>query len=500
MTHSRGRLEMVLLRILAAVILGTTVASAAGTTQAPSNAKQDIEQVCTDGPSWQSSLDDSIHIEDMPIPASYVETLSAPCYEWGYIEEAVVRWHLRFGSAHSVGAALAYMEKDTANAISDPERLPTALRDAFDAAHPDILRVESMGDLEYRYGQISPEQRKAIKRFFGLVDLHGKYFAFAQMYLEAAEEFQDSGLLDKADLYLKPAYEGALYLDGVQRNAPPHRNYNFELRMDQLDDLRARAALLRAEVTQSKDDIVAARQLVLSEEEPVYATAIWNLLGNRPICTPSPFTSDVQRQCTTNDKNDGDLEARVVNYAVNRAALDLVAPDQAAKDNTLAVGSVANWSNSMATAMQLLRVPRQMEAWESVGDRIYAFYGGARRLGDAVIHRLLLLDATVAARRLKVGPKLAGLEGRALYDAMEDWTGALDAAGNLVWPLHPSEEPGQFERAARRWLAIWEARDTFPVTKMHPRWAMGGAEEARFAAYLTATLANMDPIRRGAAE
>jgi hypothetical protein len=252
--------------------------------------------ICVGGAHWQATLEETRRIEDEPVPESFrvpFETVGG-CQRWGLNVDGLVAWHLRFGSAATVTAALRYLEADYARRIGRLSRF-------------DILTVTKAEQLD----EVADD-----------IDF------IAEQFLSAAEEFEDPELLAKADGYVALLTKTVAFAKGREPNDPLVRTILRKFETPNLDDFTMRIAVLKAVISNDDADVWEARQL-LERLEPLEAdrAAMQAYSGGPDFCDISDGwggSEKVQAACASDDQYD----VRVTTYFANLARLELLADSE----------------------------------------------------------------------------------------------------------------------------------------------------------------------------
>ncbi|MES2058236.1 MAG: hypothetical protein V4564_20035 [Pseudomonadota bacterium] len=454
------------------LILPLTLVTIEARAQTATQQTEPADQICIDGPRWGATLDESRRIEAEPIPPSYRRLFesTAPCTRWALDKGSVVDWHLRFGSDRSITAALAYLEQDYTRAVPAPDAYPHLLDQAFRMAVPDLKRAAALKQptgLTYSVSSRFIEGSKPIRRFQELVRARENYIFLARHYLRAAEAFGSATMLATADRYLGPAVAGAEVLTPLEQQPPVEGLLSFNLDPHQLDHLRARAAIVAAQLRLRPEDIDRARVILQSIERPIYhRLAETAFSGGDDFCDIAQGWNDAEPVAAA-CRADDDMQQKVVDYWIDRAALDLiVAPGG---DRPDAAGS------SLALATRLLTLEQQP-------DRSTRCCG---RSATEDMLDLLLLSAGAYERRLRA---------TTVNDANaagENWWRALGALQQAERLARPYEAPARFTRIAGAWLKLWSMSATvFPEPKERLRYT-GNPDMIRYAGYLATNMAGI---------
>ena len=431
------------------------------------------EVICVGGPKWSASPDETRQIRQQPIPVSYRSLFEskAPCVRWALNTEWLVDWHLGFGTEASVEPALAYLENDYLKGIPPVARYRAQLEQAATRAIPDLHRARSIKQppgLNYSAQGRFMESREAIRAFRRLEDDRHRYKFLAAQYLRAAEEFGSKTLLDQADRYLKPALDAAEFLEPLERQ-PPFTLFAFNLHTYETDDLKMRAAILRAPLTRRPNDIAAAETIVRSLRRPLYdRIAETAASGGDDFCDIDRGWSQAE-ETEAACRSDDEIEFRVVHYWVNRAILDFLEAKPEVRSDELAT---------------------RLLDWERLSDGSHC----CARSATEELFRLLQARAAMHERRAR---ELAAAGDS--FKAQDDWRQALLDLQQAERLITPFDAPRRFERVARHSLALWDAESAlFGSEEERRRHSYAG--DARYRAYLRALLGKLDSIAIGESE
>ncbi|HEY0012256.1 MAG TPA: hypothetical protein VGB79_05330 [Allosphingosinicella sp.] len=435
--------------------------------RAPDPAAEAIPQdqdICVGGPDWHPSLDDARSIEDTPVPASFRTLFESvePCVRWAMSEHLIVDWHMRFGSERSIAAALAYLERDYMSSIPPPARHRGELERAWRAAGRDLARAQAIRqpeNLEYSLRYRFMERSRPIQLLNALVEARLNYRFLAEQHLRAAEEFGSATLLARAEPYLHALTASELFLAPLQ-DLPAASTLSLDLDTFRTDDLRMRAAVLRAQLSRSAADVAAAEALLdQMETSPLRRLAEEAYSGGDDFCDIGSGSNDaesLQQFCQADDA----AAERAINFAISRAALDLL-------------GAKPRHERMADTAVRLLeRVP------------VHDTSRCCGRSEDEALLRLRLTLANFHRRRFA-----DGLEPDETH--LGEWGEALAQLREAERLAPPHSAPARFERIARQWLTLSE------IDSAAERRQASTPEFVRYSAYLRHLLANLEAIRNG---
>ena len=123
-----------MVRVIISFLISLTVFSSPAHAQKAPVKADSKDVICVGGRSWRPTFAESRAIETTPVPESYRVMFGStqPCVKWAMAWEGIVDWHLRFGSAASVSAALGYI-KANGRLVPPPATYLPLLRAAFAA-------------------------------------------------------------------------------------------------------------------------------------------------------------------------------------------------------------------------------------------------------------------------------------------------------------------------------------------------------------------------------
>ena len=359
---------------------------------------------------------------------SAIVRIADPCARWALDKESIVNWHLRFGNERGVAAALAYVERDYVREAPAVERYTAELARAWREAQRDLgaaRDVRQPDGVNYSAQALFVGASRTIQRLEALVGVRENFLFLARHYLRAAEEFGSLALLDKAALYLRPAVEGAAFLEPLERQPAAAGLLHFNLHIFRTDELRMREAVLRAHLARTPEDIARAGALLQSIERPLYRRlAETAFSGGDDFCDISDGwggAEELREACGADDE----MQDRVVNYWISRAVLAQVAPSGEGREDEL--------------VMRLLQL-------EQLPDHGRCCYSDA--VGD--LRRLHLMRADRQRRAFAE----AAARGDP-FEARERWHEALDELAKAERLAPAAEGPARFRRIAQAWLDLW---------------------------------------------
>lgn len=320
---------------------------------------------------WQGSIEDTRQIEMVPVPKSFRDSLESgdACQSMQLDRRGLIDWHLKFGTASSVEAALTYLEeRDAVRPSLTPQRYVSELQRAFQAAKRDLERAGRLAQPQgatYSVQQRFLDRSPSVGTFRQLLNSREGFIFFGEQYLRTAEEFNSPGLLAKADTYLKPVFEATQYLAPLEGKAPVAGLLYFNLNGFRVDDLRARSAILGARLSGAKAAIDTARAILASQLAPDYVRiAETAFSGGDDFCDINPGWSrseEIEAACRADDDN----ETRIFNYWTNRATFDAIFDP--GSELTGQVTVTASVPNSYYLASRLLRLEGLSEAGGQIG-------------------------------------------------------------------------------------------------------------------------------------
>lgn len=440
---------------VAAVLLG-------GAAPAP-----DGGMVCVGGPMWRPTIEETRAIAETPVPPSFEKTLEAPCAERTSNDDILVDWHTRFGTERSAAAALAHLEHVYGQTLPPSESYAAELKDAWAQAQPDLARareVKQPQGANYSAQWMFIESSKTITRLRALASTRDAFQQLAVLHQRAAERFSSYRLLEKTEHYLAPVVASATFLAPLDRaNAPSNLLY-YNLQTFRSDDLRMRAAVLRAELTRSARDIAAAEALLASLDNPLYRPIAEQAYGGGEdfcdIGRGAPGNAEaIEAAC-----NRDEMRERVVAYWLNRAALDSIVDPPAGRDRT-----------AREIALRLLERERTSDSRRC-----------CYRSGSEDLFRLHMLVAADEARKIA-----SSVDGR------NHWGEALRQLREAEQLAPAVTDPTGFKQATSRWLALWELRRQLFRGEEYNGRLPDTPQDRRYAAYLRNTLEALDSIVAG---
>ena len=217
LSHHLFRGDRQIMRPFIALVLGLATFDIEALAQVASEEDDSAGVICVGGHRWQPTPEDSLKIESFPVPESFRLRFesSGTCVRWGIrLDDGIVDWHLRFGSAQSVSNALGYI-KDNSKDVPSPATYLPLLRRSVAAALPDLKRAAALKQppgLSYSVRYRFMEQSKPVARFRELLRARDDHLFLARNYLRAAEEYTDPALLAKADSYISSLDATAAFL------------------------------------------------------------------------------------------------------------------------------------------------------------------------------------------------------------------------------------------------------------------------------------------------
>lgn len=473
------------MRVIVALVLGLMAISSSANAQ--SAAAKDIDEgtICVGGSSgWLPSFNESRAIAIVPVPDSYRRMFEStePCVKWRMGVEGIVDWHLGFGSTATVLAALGYIEQNNHPSVPPPAAYLQTLRAAFLSATPDLKRATAIKQPPGVSNSVIHsfmERSKAVSRLNELLRAREEYVFFARHYLRAAEEFTDSALLAKAEVYISIAKTTADFLAPLEDKPPIRGLVYFNLDPSETDDLHARAALLRARISGSTADLDEADRILKTLEQPSdvrLADLIYS--GGDDLCDITNGVSgsdEIEAAC----RSDDDIEQRLPNLIINRAHYEAIAAGMGGKE------AVTAWPSWTARAERLL-------AFEALPDRGLCC---GRSVSEDKL-RLLRTRAHYAARlAAKSFNSTTNFETNVEHQKAR--RNALALLSKALELAPPYAAPARFTQIAQQWLSLWNAGQAAVAGADERPARMQDAESQRFAAYLVAILNGLAEQREG---
>lgn len=440
---------------------------------------EDEGPICVGGgPGWRPSFNESRAIAAVPVPDSYRRMFEStePCVEWRMGIEGLVDWHLKFGSVESVTDALRYIEVSDQRLVPAPSAYMPQLRSAVVAAIPDLKRASELKQrpgLNYSVSYRFMQGSKKVTKLNELLRARENYVFFAQHYLRAAEEFVEPALLEKGEVYISAAVAAADYLAPLESLPPVKGQLHFNLDQFETDDLKARAALLRAQISGSVTDLKQADAILKAlEKAGDQRLAELAYSGGDSFCDITDGASqseEIAAACRTDDN----IERRLPNLIVNRAQYEAIAAGFSARQVE------TGWPSWTARADRLLAFDAHL---------FHALCCGASV--DEYRWRLLNTRARYAVR-FATEPLSNEITFGKNYDRPQAWLDALERLSEAEKLAPPYSAPARFTRIARQWLAVWNSGPVVFSGNDLRIDTMQDAEKRRFAEYLAASVASL---------
>jgi hypothetical protein len=312
-----------------------------------------------------------------------------------------------------------------------------------------------------------------VSRLNELLRARNDYVFFARQYLRAAEEFVDPRLLGTAEIYISTANAVADFLAPLENKPPAQGQLHFNLDRPETDDFRARAALLRAQISGSDADLGQADTILKALERPTDTTLAGLVYsGGDDFCDISDGASGgetIEAACRADD----DIDQRLPNLVIDRAQYDAIVAGVEGKQPDTA------WSSWTALAERLLTLKALPDHGRCCG----------RSAGEDRL-RLLMTRAAYGARSVAAmrGAATTWEEKDRRYRAWSDTLALLQQAERLAPPY---AAPARFTRIAEQWLTIWKSGQVLFADRVERVDPMQDPERQRFAAYLTASLSGL---------
>jgi hypothetical protein len=291
---------------------------------------------------WYPQNSETQNIETEPVAPSFRRRMEAgACERFTLVKQDLISWHLKFGTARSTTAALAYLEQELTRDAPSVEAYEAALEQAWRAALPDLQRAaetEQPEGVNYSAAQRVLTNSATVGRFRHLVYARDTYVEVAGEYLRAGEEFDSVELLARADILLSAAEVAGAFLQPLEGQAPVHGLIYFNIDGVPEDDFRLRIAVQQAVITRSLSDLERAQALIASAEQPFYQRlAEGAYSGGAALCDISEGWSDAEELEST-CRNTSSMKEQLTGYWLNRAMLDLLSGKTRAKSISLALG------------------------------------------------------------------------------------------------------------------------------------------------------------------
>jgi len=431
--------------------------------------------ICVGGPRWQPTLEETRAIEAVPVPTSFDRVFQDPCAERSSNDHNLIGWHMRFGSERSAAAAFAHLDSIYMRVMPQPERYVGALQSAWAQALPDLGRALKVKQPEH--SDFSAQWKfvagsKPIGRLRALLFARESYRFLAFEHIRAAERFHSPVVLGAGERFLSTVASANQFLVPLEASDPSARLLALNLQIFRSDELRMRAAVLRAELTRAPRDMAAAEAILVSLEEPIFRTLAREAYGGGPnFCDISPGApgdaEKIEAAC-----QDGDMRERAEAFWISRGALDLIA-DRAAK--------MAERGDELAARLL------ERELASDSGRCCY-------RSAAEDLLRLRLLQGGHYRRALR---DVAAL--RESGDAGEPWMAALNAFRNAEKLAPAVEDPAGFRQAANGWLETWKLGPALFDPRQSSVNYTDRPDDRRYSAYLQRLLDSLDAIVSGAA-
>lgn len=460
------------MRLIIALAVGIAVPSPEAFAQAVPDKGDPTDVICVGGHAWQPAPAETPKIESSPVPESFRRRLESkgPCVRWEMrFDKGIIDWHLHFGSAESVAKALRYIEENDPEIPSPEKYLPT-LRRSLAAALPDLKRAAALKQppsLSYSVSRRYIEQSKSITPLRKLLRVQDDYVFRATNFLRSAEEFSDPALLAKTEKYVETLDATAVLLAQVTDFPTMRETIDF-VQFD-IDDVRARAALLRSQISESDADLARAETILNSQERPIdKALADSAYSGGDDFCDISDGVTNkeaIEEAC-----HDDEVDERVTTYAVNRAQYESL---RAAIDGKQPEDYYSSWTYLAERLLALQSLPKLGRC--------------CSRTADEDRLRLWMTRADQGARKIFKTPHSSAdwKNGNGPVRLRYDTLSLLMQAERLAPPY---SAPTRFTRIATQWLRVWKARPAETVEGDAGFNPVTDGEHARVAAYFTTVL------------
>lgn len=401
---------------------------------AQKTSKDDFDEatICIGGPRWVPTIQESHDIKANPVPPSYRSIFEplARCAYWKEYAPQMVDWQIRFGDAKTAMSALKYIEQRQWNGKIDLSQHAEKLRVSFASARSDIARaskVKQPKNVNYNARYKYLHGQKSVERFDKLQHDRKNFQFLAELYIKAAEEFSDIFLLERGDQFLKPALEGASFLASIEHKPPVKGQFYFNLHGYQLDDLRARIALLRLRLSQSTENLDVARKALQTDKIDLYIELAETAFGGGEsfcdIADGSRNSETLAIQC----RKENGIHEQVVNQMLNHTIFELYSIGS--EDKT------SDWRSYYGLADRLL-------SFEEIPD--YSTRCCRRRVDEDRI-RLSF------ARAVSVENKIRSFNG---YSNQWEWYETLNSLREVQQLIPAYSEPARFRRIAKKWLQL----------------------------------------------
>ena len=284
---------------------------------------------------WSGSTAETRLIETTPVPDSYRTIFAAgPCNTLH--RPSLIDWHLAFGSAASVTAALAFLEADSTRGVPTGDPFLTGVGAAWHRAQPSIRTLARLdvpgGDVRWRRAVAADRTIRALQPFAR--GYEASVF-LAEQYLRAAEFHRSPELLATARLYLRAATEGVrLFFDDalVAMAADPPAAHLLNLpagTVNAVRDMEARASVLHATLTRAPTDLAEASRLLDRGDGALLRHAAIEAYEHGGDLCDVGDRADLEAIRTACKNVEGDFEGRLLAYWRVRATLELLDPQPA---------------------------------------------------------------------------------------------------------------------------------------------------------------------------
>jgi hypothetical protein len=470
------------------------------TAAAPKPAAQVVqaEQIClTFARYWAGSTDDIRHIEQIPVPASYLDPFNAGgCTRFQLVEESLVDWHFRFGDERTAAQALAFLEADYAKGFRDPSRFATALSTAIRRARPLLIKDQAELNAARKANRYVEALRPIMKqdRIAALRELlsqHEKFVFLTQQYTRAAEFYGSAAFLEKARQFHEPASAGVPLIYGRGALADAEFMGPPDWQVADIRDLTERLAIIKARLTGDPADVDQAQAVLDNHFDPAFRIVLHEPVESDEVCdlAQTPYHEDLKRACDA----DANFELTLTRFWTNQAHLDLL--KAAEPSHYYQDWSVGSSGSDFARGAS---VPDKISSADirSVGAALTLLnpertghVGGMIRTGREDRRIALHIESAEALAKLAEVSKLtAGGRNRRPDEYLRAALGQLEQAADLV---RPSEQPGRFRQIANSYLQFIERiRSVTGTSALYP-------VAQRQSAYFRAVLAKLDQIELG---
>ncbi|WP_419809537.1 hypothetical protein [Sphingomonas sp.] len=413
---------------------------------------------------WSGSTAETRLIETTPVPDSYRTIFAAgPCNTLH--RPSLIDWHLAFGSAASVTAALAFLEADSTRGVPTGDPFLTGVGAAWHRAQPSIRTLARLdvpgGDVRWRRAVAADRTIRALQPFAR--GYEASVF-LAEQYLRAAEFHRSPELLATARLYLRAATEGVrLFFDDalVAMAADPPAAHLLNLpagTVNAVRDMEARASVLHATLTRAPTDLAEATRLLDRGDGALLRSAAFEAYEHGGDLCDVDDRADLEAIRTACENRENDFEGRLLAYWRVRATLELLDPQPA---------PLGDEAFDLAAKLLRHRLLERRDGWSI-------------RLGR--------YEDVLADLYIRRAERVVRTQDRQQRSNAFIW---LVEAERLT---SPATNPARFRQIADRYLTLWQTLAAAPNSADRPDTNPSWAREA---AFLARTRAGLPQIATG---